>query len=186
MEKRFSQRLLDALGEVPDPRHARGKRHPLNAILALAVLAMLCGARSLYAIAQWGRLQPPELVHALGFTREQTPVVSTLHEVFSALDAEAFEEAVRGWAQTEFEGRAISIDGKSLRGIHGEALPGVDLLAAYSPEAGRVLAQVGGQEGTGGRGPGRRAPAAGRASAQGQGGDGGRTVLPAGHMPAGA
>ncbi len=45
--------LLRALAEVPDPRSRHGRRHPLPAVLALATVAMLCGARSLYAIAQW-------------------------------------------------------------------------------------------------------------------------------------
>lgn len=138
--------LLAAFATVPDPRLPRGRRHPLPAVLALATAAMLCGARSLYAIAQWGRLQPPAVVQALGFTREQTPAVSTLHEVFSQLDGMAFEAALRTWAQGTFGDRreAIAIDGKALRGIHGEALPGVDLVAAYAPEAGLVLAQSGG------------------------------------------
>jgi hypothetical protein len=138
--------LLAAFATVPDPRLPRGRRHPLPAVLALATAAMLCGARSLYAIAQWGRLQPPEVVRALGFTRERTPAISTLHEVFSQLDTEAFESALRTWARDYFGDRqeAIAIDGKALRGIHGEALPGVDLVAAYATEAGLVLAQSGG------------------------------------------
>lgn len=138
--------MLAAFATVPDPRLPRGRRHPLPAVLALATAAMLCGARSLYAIAQWGRLQPPEVVRALGFTRERTPAISTLHEVFSQLDTEAFESALRTWARDYFGDRqeAIAIDGKALRGIHGEALPGVDLVAAYATEAGLVLAQSGG------------------------------------------
>ena len=44
--------LLDALREVEDPRKPKGVRHPLPAVLALPVCAMLSGARSLYAIAQ--------------------------------------------------------------------------------------------------------------------------------------
>ena len=71
--------LLQALAQIPDPRAARGRRHPLAAILTLAVTAMLADARSLYAIAQWGRLQSAETVRALGFTRSKTPTVSTLH-----------------------------------------------------------------------------------------------------------
>jgi hypothetical protein len=38
---------------------------------------------------------------------------------------------------------AIAIDGKGLRDIHGEQLPGVRLVAAYSDWAGLVLAQSG-------------------------------------------
>ena len=47
--------LREALDGVPDHRSSQGRRHPLGSILSLAVCAMLCGARSLYAMAQWGR-----------------------------------------------------------------------------------------------------------------------------------
>jgi hypothetical protein len=139
--------LLEAFAAVPDPRSPHGRRHPLPAVLALATAAMLSGARSLYAIAQWGRLQPPGVVRALGFTRGKTPCVATLHLLFKGLDAEAFEAALRGWARRQLGDRegAIAIDGKALRGIHGEELPGVRLVAAYCDAAGLVLAQSGGQ-----------------------------------------
>ena len=42
--------LLEVLGRLPDPRSGHGRRHPLGAILGLAVCAMR-GARSLYASA---------------------------------------------------------------------------------------------------------------------------------------
>lgn len=58
-----------ALGEVPDPRHASGRRFPLQAILMLTSVAMLSGVRSLYAIAQFGRDYGPELAKAMGFER---------------------------------------------------------------------------------------------------------------------
>ena len=49
------------------------------------------------------------------------------------------------WAQQHLgPGKAISLDGKALRGIQGEELPGVRLVAAYAHRAGRVLAQAGG------------------------------------------
>ena len=83
--------LLEVMGRLPDPRSGHGRRHPLGAILGLAICAMLCGSRSLYAISQWGRDQGLEVSGALGFTRDRTPCVSTLHQVFSRLDREAFE-----------------------------------------------------------------------------------------------
>ena len=141
------QSLIQAFRAVPDPRSTQGRRHPLPAILTLATAAMLSGARSLYAIAQWGRLQSPEFVHAMGFTRDKTPTVSTLHEVFSVLDAPAFELALQGWARRQWgeQPDRIAIDGKGLRGIHGEELPGARLISAYTDKAGLVLAQAGGQ-----------------------------------------
>lgn len=143
--QRLAGSLVEALASVPDPRSAHGRRHALGAILALAVCGMLCGARSLYAIAQWGR-EHGELTKALGFSRERTPCVATLHLVFSRLDKEAFEAMLQDWAQRTLgeKGEAIAIDGKSLRGIHGEELPGVHLVAAYAQGAGLVLAQKGG------------------------------------------
>lgn len=66
--------------------------------------------------------------------------------MFKRLDKEAFEAALREWAQGELGGReeAVAIDGKSLRGIHGEELPGVHLVAAYGQQTGLTLAQKGG------------------------------------------
>ena len=138
--------LLDALSGIEDPRKPRGVRHPLSAVLALSVCAMPSGARSLYAIAQWGR-EHPQFAQPLGFSRERTPCVATLHHVFRRLDADAFESAQGRWAQECLgEGEAtIAIDGKALRGIHGGELPGVRLVAAYSQESGLVLGQEGGR-----------------------------------------
>jgi hypothetical protein len=137
--------LLEAFRRVPDPRGRRGLRHPFPAMLALATCAMLCNCHSLYAIAQWGRAHP-ELAQTLGFTRKETPCVATLHHLFRRLDVVAFEGTLSQWAQEALEGReeAIAIDGKALRGLHGEELPGVQLVAAYAQGAGLMLRQKGG------------------------------------------
>lgn len=152
-EKADLEKMLKSLREafvsMPDPRGKNGKRHPLPAILALATAAMISGARSLYAIAQWGRLQPAEIGVILGFVDKngkpkKTPCVATLHRVFKRLDIVRFEAALREWAKNNLgDEEAIAIDGKGLLGIHGEELPGVRLLAAYTPESGLVLAQKG-------------------------------------------
>ena len=147
MEEGQALSLREVLAQVPDPRWPRGRRHPLAAILALSVCAMLGGCRSLYAIAQWGRTHP-ELARSLGFTRERTPCVATLHHIFRRLDVVAFEDALSQWALAALpaEGDVLAVDGKALRGLHGDELPGVRLVAAYAVDAGLVVGQKGGKE----------------------------------------
>jgi hypothetical protein len=116
-------------------------------MLTFAVCAMLCGAKSLYAIAQWGRDQAAaDIRAALGIERASTPSVATLFRLFRDLDVPAFEQALAGWiaAQGVPAGEALALDGKSIRGLHGERLPGVHLVAAYTQRSGQVLGQKGG------------------------------------------
>src|SRR5437870_396900 len=129
--ERLGPSLREAMARVPDPRSPSGRRHPLPAILAQAAAAMLEGARSVDAISQWGRLQPPEVIRALGYTRDRSPCGSTIHLVFKTLDVAAFEDVLAAWAQAQLSPghQRITIDGKALRGIHGEEVPGVRVVA---------------------------------------------------------
>lgn len=143
--------LYHALAQVPDHRKTRGRSYPLPALLTFAATAMLCGAKSLYAIAQWGR-DYNHLAPLLGLTRRRpdetyrTPCVSELHTVFAALDVARFEAALTGWVRgagfDDLEERTAHLDGKRLRGSQGHQLPGVHLLAVYSGELQAVVAQL--------------------------------------------
>src|SRR5271170_2370252 len=137
--------LIDALSQVPDPRDPRGVRHPLPAMLSLAVLAMMTGVKSLCGIAQFGRDRGAALAHALGFRRGKTPAVSSFSELFRALDIEAFEAALSRWiAARRPPGaeRVVSLDGKTARGSKDGEAPGQHLVAAYDADARAVLAQI--------------------------------------------
>jgi hypothetical protein len=150
--------LAAALAAVPDPRRAHGWRPeyvpvPLVALLQATVAAVLSGARSLYAVAQWVRERredDPALLAALGFPPGRATCVATLHRVYKALDVAAFERAVGGWLRATgvAPDDPIALDGKTLRGSRGpagaagEAVPGLHLVAAYAHAAGAVLAQV--------------------------------------------
>lgn len=137
--------LLSVLAEVPDPRSRHGRRHPLSAILALAVVGMLSGAKSYQAIAQFGREKGFALAHARGFTRGKTPTKSTFSVLFRRLNVQAFEQALSRWIASRLpEGgeKRISLDGKTARGSRDGELPGHHLVAAYSAEAEAVLAQL--------------------------------------------
>jgi hypothetical protein len=144
--------LAEALATVPEPRRPNGWRPdrpplPLVGVLQLAVAAMLCGCRSLYAVAQWGReriAEDPDALVGLGLPAGRSPSHPTLHRIFAALDAAAFERALGRWllATGIDPADAIAVDGKTLRGIHGDTVPGVHLVAAYAHRAGAVLGQA--------------------------------------------
>jgi DDE_Tnp_1-associated/Transposase DDE domain len=139
--------LLQALAQLPDPRDPRGRRHPLTAILALAVLAMLTGCKSYEAIAQFGRDKGPALAHALGFRRGKTPCKSTFSVLFRVLDIDAFEAILSNWIATRLPPSSaaelvVSLDGKTLRGSRDGEAPGQHLVAVYAAHAQAVLAQL--------------------------------------------
>jgi|SRR5579871_3724003 len=144
--------LYEAFATVPDPRSRFGRSYTLASLLTLSAAAMLCGCRSLYAIAQWGR-DYNHLAPLLGFTRPtkdglgyRTPCVSELHTVFAALDVAAFEAVLARWVGAhgadDLAERLVNLDGKALRGSQGHRLPGVHLLAAYCRDVEAVLAQL--------------------------------------------
>jgi len=138
-----TQSLLAAMVQVPDPRSRHGRRYQVASILGLAVCGLACGARSLYAIAQWSKAHRELVCEALGIRRKRTPDCSTFHRVFRPLNVQAFEQALGKWlvARGLRKGEGIAVDGKTLRGIHGEEIPGVHLVAAFAHETGIVLDQ---------------------------------------------
>jgi len=136
--------LLAALQAVPDHRDNRGKHHALTSVLALAVTAVLCGAKSLYAIAQFGRDLDLSLQHALGFVEHKPPVVSTVFRIFRDLDHQALEQVLADWFNQVglYPGEGIALDGKELRGSGPPHAGRTYLLAAYAHQSGYVLGQL--------------------------------------------
>jgi hypothetical protein len=137
--------LWEYFASLPDPRSPLGRRHPLPAILSLITVAVLCGARSLEAIAQFPRDRGRRFAFLLGFTRPDTPCKATLSNLLRCLDIELFEAALSAWISSRCSGqvvREIAIDGKTLRGSVDGSVPSVHLLAAYAGQLEVVLRQL--------------------------------------------
>src|SRR5579885_3486142 len=117
--------LIECIATVVDPRRPRGVRHPLGAMVALAVAATLCGYRSYSAMAEWGRTYGVEIGRALGFSRERTPCAATFYHLFRRLDRAALEACLGTWVQRVVAALpeeepptlpGMAVDGKTLRG----------------------------------------------------------------------
>ena len=90
--------LVAALAKVPDPRARRGIRHRLVTVLALAVCAVLAGARSYVAIAEWAHDLPLGARVRLGLTvGRATPSESAIRRILQKVDPEALDRVVSDW-----------------------------------------------------------------------------------------
>jgi predicted transposase YbfD/YdcC len=136
--------LLAALRAVTDPRCRRGVRHQLVAVLGIAVCAVLAGARSYVAIAEWGQDLPVALLRRLGIWRV-APSETAIRRVLQAIEPDLLDRVVRGWlaarARPTQRWPAIAVDGKTARGARRCDGRAVHLLAALEHGDGVVLGQ---------------------------------------------
>jgi predicted transposase YbfD/YdcC len=122
--------LVEAFSEVPDPRHARGIRHGVLAILLLGACAVLTGARSFAAIGEYAHDTGRAILDRLG-AGPVVPHASTIRRVLQDLDPDAVEAAMRSWVLAQLaerpapedvpvreQRRVLALDGKTVRGAH--------------------------------------------------------------------
>jgi predicted transposase YbfD/YdcC len=142
--------LLHALSAVPDPRSPRGLRYPLAGLLTVAVCAVMAGASSITAIADWLHDLDEAARAQLGFGRD-VPATTTMWRLLIRLDADLLATVLAGWLRTRTQPatprrpryrQVIAIDGKTLRGARRADGSRVHLLSALDTSTGIVLAQV--------------------------------------------
>jgi predicted transposase YbfD/YdcC len=143
------EHLLSYLRRVKDGRKRRGIRYPPEIILALFILAKLCGENKVYGIADWAKQRSEYLMEGLGLKlkRPHLPHHSTYRRILTdEINADELEVMVGEYlAQLPKRGQevVIVIDGKTVRGtITAEDPFGLHLLAAYLPGEGMVLMQM--------------------------------------------
>jgi hypothetical protein len=138
------------LAKIPDPRDPRGIRYPLSAVLAVAVCAVMAGASSFAAIADWLHDLDEHAQTRLGFG-DAVPVGTTMWRLLIRLDPTLLATVLAGWLHTRTQGpgspprryrRVIAVDGKTLRGARLGDGRQVHLLSALDTATGLVIAQV--------------------------------------------
>ena len=115
--------LYDFLRSVPDHRSARGVRHRLATVLAVALASKLAGVRGVTAIAEFAdRLTQAQLVAVRARLSPSTgrrvpPSRTSFHRILSELDPDKLERALREWAALGgTPGAPVAVDGKSAPG----------------------------------------------------------------------
>ncbi len=82
--------LLAALEAVPDPRHARGQRHPWQHLLLIIAAALASNHQSARAIAQWAQFHVAALRVALP-RLHRLPSASTILRTLRCIDVQNLE-----------------------------------------------------------------------------------------------
>ncbi|MEO5876230.1 MAG: transposase family protein [Streptosporangiaceae bacterium] len=153
--------LLECLAEVPDPRDPRGVRHALVSLLAVTVAALVSGAQSFTAVAEWIADASPQVMTALHMRwnplsrRWEPPDEATIRRVLEHVEAQAFDAAAATWLTCRLDGpasqpaqpggrRVVDVDGKSLRGTrpYTEGGTAIHLLSVLDQAAQVTLRQV--------------------------------------------
>jgi predicted transposase YbfD/YdcC len=139
--------IVKHFAALPDPRLTRTRRHNLLDILVIALCAVICGAESFSAMADYGVSKETWLRTFLELPGG-IPSHDTFARVFARLDPTAFSQCFLSWIQAIQEktnDEIISLDGKRLRRSLNKAtgsVGGVHMVSAWSWHNRLVLGQV--------------------------------------------
>ncbi len=106
---------------MPDPRRDnQNRRHKLISIIAIAILATICGAGHFTEMEEWGKANIDWLRTFLELPNG-IPSHDTFGDVFAKLDTAEFKKCFISWVESIREAtdeEVIAIDGKTLRRSH--------------------------------------------------------------------
>ena len=145
MDAQATEELLRFFRDLQDPRAANAW-HRLEDLLAIAILAVLCGAQSWAAVEGWGRGNIEWLSTFLGLPHG-IPTHDTFDRLFARLDPLAFERCFTTWTAALVKnsgGLFVAVDGKTLRRSfrHGWSKTPVHLVSAFVSKNRLVLGQL--------------------------------------------
>jgi len=136
----MARTLWEVLGAIADRRGRKGRQFPLQAVLAIAIAAMLAGANDLRAIFRWGRRLKPEALALFGIKR--APCHATYFYVFRSLDGDALSRALGSFAGGAGGPGHIAIDGKTLKGSRRIGSKALHVVSAFASQLSAVVGDL--------------------------------------------
>lgn len=162
--------LLARLDALPEHRSARGIRHSVSSIVAVAIVATMSGAKSYRGIGEAAADLPQDVLERLGCRFHPhkrcyiAPSENTLRTTLQNVDGDALDAVVGAWIADQNLGArlaaasndndntadlvGVAVDGKWLRGTGRSGDTQVKLFAGLLHDSGAVIAQTQVPDGT--------------------------------------
>ena len=134
---------------LPDPRHARNRRHLLIDVIVIVICGVIVGCKGPTSIERWAKAKQEWLGEFLELPNG-IPSRGCLRRILSALKPEAFQKCFQEWIASCLLGdvngshHTIDIDGKTMRRSHDRAcgLGPLHIVSAWASEQGIALGQL--------------------------------------------
>lgn len=136
--------LLSYFDDLKDPRHHRTQKHPMESIVFISIVAIVCGADTWDEIENFGKAKQ-EWLSTFVPLPNGIPTHDTFNRFYAALVPGNFETCFGKWAaeiSVRGKGEVVNIDGKTIRGSKGVSASAAHIVSAWSGANTMTLGQL--------------------------------------------
>jgi predicted transposase YbfD/YdcC len=138
--------LITLLRTLKDYRRKQGRRHSLEVILLIIIMAIMAGAKGERAIARFAQNNKKSLIKALQIERKQVPTRCIIQRTIQNVDFTLLRNIFHQWAIRIIpiqKHDIMSVDGKALKGTVKESQSDLQnftsLVSVFSSKRRQVL-----------------------------------------------
>lgn len=148
LSSKQTEDLFTILRGLPDYRKAKGLRHSFVSVLTIAIAALLAGAKSYIAIAEFaaGLSQNQRKRLRARYDRKTrqfiAPSEPTIRRVLQAADVDTVERGIGQWLMRTATDKTVALDGKTLKGARRNDGTRVHLLSAFLHQQAITIGQL--------------------------------------------
>ena len=111
--------LREELKQIEDARRGAGKRHSIDVILMITIMATMSGYTGYRAIGDFAKRYKKELIEYLKVEKERLPAFATIRRVLIQIDHQKFGDVFEKWMGQYLQKEQqqwVSVDGKAIKG----------------------------------------------------------------------
>ena len=135
--------LMEVLEGIEDTRRERSVWYPLEEVLFIMLVAVICGATSYVKVELFGKSKEEWLKKYIKLENE-VPDACTFRNVIKSIDTQQLHKVFIEWMGNVVEHLAgvVAVDGKQARRTKDRKKKPLHVVSAFSAECGLVLGQL--------------------------------------------